>query len=71
MDATGQRGHALTPQLGTATEVRTGMTTDLLHPAHYPVEAFCLECGGLIRSEDYFSGWVHIDRGPGDPLEDR
>lgn len=66
MEAVDQTSHAITPQLGTAVEVRTGMLTDLLHPGHYPVEAFCLECGGLIRSEAFIGGWVHIDRKPGE-----
>jgi hypothetical protein len=54
--------HAITPVRGSARRV-DGTPADLMNPRDYPVEALCLECGGPIRTEQFYSpGWDHIER---------
>jgi hypothetical protein len=43
--------------------VEDGQAASLLNPAHYPVEALCLECGQPVRCERYYlAEWRHIER---------
>lgn len=64
------RPHQVTPVPGSATRTKPGFgaaPADLTNRAHYPVEAICQHCGGIVRSERYLSGWTHTGRRPGDP----
>ena len=54
--------HAITPVPGSARQL-DGQPASLLNPAHYPVEALCIECGRPIRVERYYlADWRHIER---------
>lgn len=61
--------HAITPVEGSPAQTRPGFRAapaDLMRRDHYPVEAICKECRGMIRSESFTDGWVHTGRRPGE-----
>jgi hypothetical protein len=61
--------HAITPVEGSPARTTPGFRAapaDLMRPGHYPVEAICKECRGMIRSESFSDGWVHTGRKPGE-----
>ena len=50
----------------------TGQEANLRKPGHYPVEAICSVCKGVVRREKPAPGqidWMHLDRMPGEPEE--
>ena len=52
--------HPITPKLGTARRGKDGEAADLLNPPDYPIIAICLECGELIRAENFHADWQHL-----------
>lgn len=63
--------HAITPVKDSPVRTKPGFraaAADLMRPDHYPVEAICVECRGIIRSENYHDGWVHTGRMSGQSL---
>lgn len=53
--------HDITPVAGSARQL-DGTPADLTRPLDYPCEAMCLECGGPIRCERWFTGeWYHLE----------
>jgi hypothetical protein len=64
-------GHAITPVAGSAVKTKQGFSgapANLMDRTHYPVEAICAECGGIVRAERmYLCEWEHTGRRPGDP----
>lgn len=60
--------HEITPLRASARRLG-GAHADLMNPAHYPVEALCVQCGQPIRCErcviiGAVSGenWIHLDK---------
>jgi hypothetical protein len=51
--------------------INTGLKADPRLPRDYPMEAFCLRCGGMIRLESFMpvgavGDWQHTGRRPGE-----
>jgi hypothetical protein len=64
----GPDDHAITPVAGSARRARDGQPADLRNPAHYPVVAVCLACGGAIFCERMmFCEWRHDTAEDGEP----
>jgi hypothetical protein len=66
--------HAAEPKPGTiysAEGCNTGLEADPRYISHYPMEAFCLGCGEIIRLERFLpigpaGEWQHTGRRPGE-----
>lgn len=74
MPEPGSYGHEAAPRPGTFYSLRLGREVpDLSHSGYYPVEAFCLWCGEMIRLEHFIAigeggEWQHTGRKPGESL---
>jgi hypothetical protein len=74
-----ERQHEAEPRPGTIYSVggiNTGLKADPRLPRDYPMEAFCLGCGEMIRLENWLpvgagGDWQHTGRKPGENDPDR
>jgi hypothetical protein len=61
--------HEVTPVEGSPVRTKPGFRAapaDLRDASHYPVEAICQHCRGIVRSEHYRAGWTHTGRRAGE-----